>query len=264
MRNMKSEHLPPEPASPVGSETPKVKQVPKWITGCVVTCFVVGAGFLVYRQLYSAPATGDEIELKDGDVVPRSPGALARRFGAAMDGVRYNRNKDGAIVRAGDVEMRVTLAGATHAVSSLNIYYARNYLTKDQSDLLAARDRLLRDAATAKYVGVSKEQRAALKNIAWPNMQPTDLDRERMKQLWTTYAAAKSDTSQGAAQDELVDALKDIGDENLEKTRTLADHSCDQIADILSSDQIEKFKTMGQSRPSTSKKENLATTDSKG
>jgi hypothetical protein len=260
MRNMTTQNLPPEPPS----EERKVKQVPKWITGCVVSFFVIGAGVLVYRQLYSSPAVGEEIELKDGDVVPRSPGAFSRRFGQPTEGVHYNRNKDSAIVRAGDVEMRVSLPAPTHQPTDFSIYYARNYLTKDQSKALAARSRLLSDPATAKYVGVTKEQRAALKNVAWPNMQPSDADRDRMKGLWSDYVSAKSDVTQGNAQDAMIDALKQIGDANLEKTKALVDQRCDQINGILSAEQIEKFDKMGQSPPDASKKSNLAKVEAKG
>src|SRR6476619_6163593 len=100
MRNMISHNVPPVPASTevAATDTKKVKQVPKWVTGCVISIFVMGAGLLVYHQLYAEPAIGEEIELKDGDMVPRSPGALARRFAPVAEGVRYNRNKDAATV----------------------------------------------------------------------------------------------------------------------------------------------------------------------
>jgi hypothetical protein len=229
----------------------------------VISLFLIGAGMLVYRQLYSEPATGEEIELKDGDIVPRSPGALARRFAPPPEGVRYNRNKDSATVRAGDVEMRVTLPAPTHQPTEINLYYARNYLSKDQSDLLAARARLISDAATAKYIGLTKEQRKALKDVAWPNMQPSDADRERMKKLWLAYSGARNDPAQSTAEDALVDGLKAIGDENLEKTKQVAAQRCDQIAAILSAEQIEKFKSMGRAQPAAAKKDNLAKVDEK-
>ena len=258
MRNMTPQSQTPSE----GPSGPKnVKQVPKWITGCVISMFVVGAGFLMYRAWYSEPAAGDEIELKDGDIVPRSPGAMARRFAPPPEGVRFNHNKDSATVRAGDVELRVNLPAPKHEPSDFNIYYARNYMTPEQSKLFAARARLIMDAVTAKYIGVSPEQRKELKGIATPNMQATDADRERMKQLWATYAAANNDLAKGNAEDAMVDALKQIGEANLDRTRAAVTERCDKISSILSSDQIEKFNAMGKPNP---KKEAVAKVDAKG
>jgi hypothetical protein len=215
---------------------------------------------LMYRAWYSEPAAGDEIELKDGDMVPRSPGAMARRFAPPPEGVRFNRNKDSATVRAGDVEMRVTLPAPKHEATDFNIYYARNYMTPEQSKLFAARARLVMDAATAKYVGVSQEQRKELKSISVPNMQVSDADIELVKRLWASYASASNDVAKGTAEDALVDHLKDLGDANLEKTRAAVNERCDKISSILSSDQIEKFNTMGKS---SSKNQNVTKGDAK-
>jgi hypothetical protein len=264
MRNLTPQNpsSPPATTSDATLAPKKVKQVPKWITGCVISMFVVGAGFLMYHAWYSEPGAGDEIELKDGDIVPRSPGALARRFAPPAEGVHFNRNKDGATVRSGDVEMRVNLPGPKHEATDFNIYYARNYLTPEQSLLFAARGRLAVDAATAKYIGVSTEQRKELKGISMPNMQVSDDDRDHMKQLWTVYAAAPNDLAKGNAEDAMVDALKQIGDANLEKTRAVAAERCDKISSILSSDQIQKFKAMGKN-PSPARN-TVAKVDAKG
>lgn len=265
MRNMKPLNEPPmQPApSEAASEPPKVKQVPKWVTGCVISIFVIGCGMLVYRQWYSEPATGEAIELKDGDIVPRSPGALARQFAPPPEGVRYNRNKDGAVVRADDVEMRVNLPAPKHELSDLSIYYVRNYMTGQQSALFAAKTRIVVDNSTAKYVGASADQRKALKAIGWPNMAVSDADRERMKALWTDFVTAKTPAAQSTAEDAMVNALRDIGDANRDKTKAIVDARCDQITSILTADQIEKFKTMGQPK-SSAPKSTVAKVDAKG
>jgi hypothetical protein len=265
MRNMTTHTQPPVPApgSPPPSEPNKVKQVPKWVTGCVISIFVIGTGLLIYRQWYSEPATGEEIELKDGEIVPRSPGALARRFVPPAEGVRYNRNRDAANVRGGDVEMRVTLK---RDGAKFNAYYAAPvYMTEEQRELVLAASRLAMDASAAKYVGVSAEQRKTLRGLpsSTSNMpiELQDGDTQKLQSLWNAYASARNDEAQSAAQDAIVNALKEIGEANLQKTKASVEARCDKISTILSAAQIEKFKTMGQ--PQT-KKENLAKLDAKG
>jgi hypothetical protein len=266
MKNMTSSMKQPVvPAAPTPSaqqgNPASVKQVPKWLTFGVVSAFVIGSGALIVKQFYTQPDTGDEIDLKDGDYAPRSPAALARHFAPPPEGVRYNKNHDGAIVRAGDVEMRVSMPAPKHEATDFSIYYARNsYMTKQQNQVLAAAQRLVRDASAAQYVGVSKDQRKALKEIGWPTMKVSDGDRDRAKKLWADYAAAKGDVAQLNAQDALVAALKSIGEANAQATEAIVVERCKKVTSILSAGQLDKFNSMGQANAAP-KKENIAKAD---
>lgn len=241
---------------------PPVKPMPKWLTVGVVIVFALASSWLIWHQWNGAGSDGEKVVLEDGDMVPRGPAALARRFAPPPEGVKYNRNRDQATVRAGDVEMRVTLPGAKKKEIESSIYYARgDYMTPEQTKVLAARTRLATDSTAAKYAGVSKEQQKALKQIGWPAMQVSDADRAQMKGLWTAYANAQGAVAQSAAEKGIVEALKQMGDSKLEGTKALVAERCAQITGILSSEQLEKFQTMG--KPQASKQENVAVNGSK-
>jgi Spy/CpxP family protein refolding chaperone len=146
-------------------------------------------------------------------------------------------------VRAGEVVMFASKGPNDTDWNLRTLYNKSDLLPADQQAALVARMRLTADGAYAKFLKVSDEQIAKLKeipataSIAEMAMPPDDL--ARLKAAWAQYIAAqKSDNEQA-----VVKLLKELGVKNLAGTRAAITARADQIKAILTPEQIAPFKT---------------------
>jgi hypothetical protein len=218
-------------------------QVPRWVGVMVAVVLVggfVGGGALWALTQFMKPNPAELTEV-DAPIQARIA-AQIRAQPPPSDGITQPRPGTYQ-VRAGEVLMFATKP-ANAADWSLRCQYNKSDLVPvDQLAALTARLRLANDTVYAKFLKVTDDQIAKLKEIpAVSNVGEMVLspdDQARIKALWTQYIAApKPDLEQT-----IVKSLQEMGQRSLAPTRAAITARADKIKTILSAEQIAPFKT---------------------
>lgn len=205
------------------------------VLGVAVLAVAAPVGYFVWDRARQP----DPRELTD--VIPTS--AYLFGFGrpnrAPIDGIRQARNGT-YVARSGAYQLNATKDPKT-SDWTIRLTTTRNdLLTADQQAALAARFRLVADAAYAKSLSVSADQIKSLKAIpVGTSMEVAAPSEAQLKQLLDSYLSA---ANKAEAENAIVRAVGEIGAASVEATKKELAERADKIHAVLTEAQLKPFK----------------------
>ena len=110
----------------------------------------------------------------------------------------------------------------------------------DSRMLLRSLRVVLNDPNTDRLINLTQDQWKNLQAIEMPRMVISDDDRAQIERLWQDMDAA-SDAQKPAAQQKLLDGLRDVGDRSTEPTKKAWADAANQVKQILTTQQLAKL-----------------------
>jgi hypothetical protein len=210
-------------------EPKRVREIPAWLVSAVVLACAGGAAWFVWTNwLRSGPAERIVILDRgpDDGVKPAGPG-------------RFD-------VRSGSAGLTVTRTGGRDADLAFR-WVKQEYLSADEKETLTVVMRLVQDAAMAAAVQATPDQVARLKaNRARAKVQLAEPDRERLKELFLAYDAETDQAARRAAETKLIKALDAVAAQMEGAARRTAAERTAEAKKILTPEQFQRFKAIGQ------------------
>jgi Spy/CpxP family protein refolding chaperone len=167
-----------------------VRPIPWWLTALVIAIAVGGAAWFVHATFFDTQPRERIVVLEKG----------------ADDGVQ-KRGDNRWQVRAGNGWLGVEKDTAGNL--SLEFRFWRyDFLPADAMDTLVKVQRLVRDGAMARQIGLTPEQVTQLRDIrAQGKVELPPADAERLKALWSKYESSSDPKAKQAAELKLIRAL---------------------------------------------------------
>ena len=211
----------------------------------VFALLLVVGGLLAYAKLFAGPTESGELDV----------GTIPDRFRprVVMGNPAPPPVKDGVNKLAGNLyriqagEYAMTLAPTETTYAPIRLLVSRrDVVTQDQRLLI----RFCTDtgnAAVAKSLDVTPDQIKQLAPIRQQmngGMKISDADRNKLKDDWKAWNAAKDPAAKGAAQATLLASMKDIGNRSLDATKQQYADLAAQIRKVVSDQQLARFRQL--------------------
>jgi hypothetical protein len=173
---------------------------------------------------------------------------MTRLIATQPPGVRPIRS-DEWLVKAGNVQVRVkgTGAGGAKVDAAFTFAQQNQVFPADQLRLVRARGEILRDANVATVLGVTPDQREALRKAnARPDVVLSDADRAKVLELWTAYATAADGPPKTEAEKTLLAALDEAGKRAVEPSKAALAQKVQAVQGALTAEQWAKYGERGR------------------
>jgi Spy/CpxP family protein refolding chaperone len=204
------------------------RPIPWWLTGLVIALAVGGAAWFVHATFFDTRPRERIVVLEKG----------------ADDGVQ-KRGDNRWQVRAGNGWLGVEKDRAG-ALSLEFRFWRYDFLPADAMDTLVKIQRLVRDGAMAKQLGLAPQQVTQLRDIRTQGkVELPPADAERLKALWAGYEPLKDPKAKQAAELKLVRALDEIT-RRLEAPATQSGvERAERAKKVLTPEQWQQFDQAG-------------------
>jgi hypothetical protein len=121
-------------------------------------------------------------------------------------------------------------------------------IDEDTRVLVRSQRMLVQDPNAAKAIDLTPEQVEKLKALEPPRMVIDDADREKVIAFW--HAWEKADAAhKPAAQDEILNALRDVGQKSIEPTKKAWTDAAAAVKKTLTLQQMAKLAVYQESNP---------------
>jgi Spy/CpxP family protein refolding chaperone len=205
-----------------------VRPIPWWLTALVIALSVGGAAWFVYATFFDSRPRERIVVLEKG----------------ADDGVQ-KRGDNRWQVRAGNAWLGVDKDRAG-ALSFEFRFWRYDFLPADTMDTLVKVQRLVRDGAMAKQIGLTPQQLTQLRDIR--SQAKVDLptpEVDRLRGLWTSYEPIAEPKAKQAAELKLIRTLDEIT-RRLEGPATQsAVERAERAKQVLKPEQWQQFDQAG-------------------
>ena len=210
--------------------------------GGLLLCLLIGGGIIWFFMFGSSPRH------RTVEIDPKTQGMDLGR-GGPMYRAAPPRPRNGIIQTGSDTWQVLTPTGGMNvskdASGSYKIAYFFSAGVKpptDQVALMAARVRIVQDAAMAKEWGVTPEQVEKLKTVrGGSGLNPSAAERAAIEQFWMSYISAATDSARNDAQKKIADKLEEIAKANVDAAKKAYAERVDQVKSILTSEQVAKI-----------------------
>lgn len=221
------------------TDRPQTERFPlrAWLALMAMLVIIAAAGYLMYERVVgSSSYSRDLVEIAGSRRLPD--------FGAPRvvpDGIRpigSNMYR----VKAG--EGLLTISKRREAWNFNFSYDKPDLSNADEQAAFTARFRLTRDAAFAKSLNVTEDQIKKLRELPpREGMVVSEPDRQRVSKLFDEYLQTPQPREQQTAA--LVQALREVAERSLPATRQTLAQRVREIQEILTPEQITRFKRPG-------------------
>jgi hemoglobin-like flavoprotein len=121
-------------------------------------------------------------------------------------------------------------------------------IDEDTRVLVRSQRMLTQDPNAAKAIDLTPEQIDKLKAVEPPRIVIEDVDRQHVIALW--HAWEKVDTAhKPAAQEAILDALRDVGQKSIEPTKKAWTDAADAVKKTLTLQQMAKLAVYQENNP---------------
>ncbi|HEX3356135.1 MAG TPA: hypothetical protein VHS31_04050 [Tepidisphaeraceae bacterium] len=227
------------------STSDNFRKIPKWLTVLVVLFALGGGGWFVWSQ-FSGPREGVAFPI----------GAISDPWGGRgprqPPPPRQNQNTPGirsmgaglSRVQSGDFSMQLAPAVTSFAPLRMN-YPVDKLINADERALL----RLAIDASNPVFVKNLQLTDDQGKKLADIRKQPngivlSDADRDRLGKLWKAWNDAKDKPAKDAVQKDLLAAMTEVGNRDLDATRKQYQTLAAQVKQIVNDQQLMKYRQL--------------------
>ena len=204
------------------------RPIPLWLTILVIAAAIGGAAWFVRATFF--------------DSRPRERIVVLER--GADDGVQ-KRGENRWQVRAGNAWLGVDKDPAGKLALEFR-FWRYDFLPPDTMDTLVKVQRLVRDPAMAKQIGVTPDQLARLRDIrsqAKVDLPPADADH--LRGLWPAYESEKEPKAKQAAEIKLIRALNEVARRLEGPTAQSAVERAERARQALKPEQWQQFDKAG-------------------
>jgi hypothetical protein len=220
------------------------RQIPKWLTAIIIALVLAGGTWFVMSQ-FSGPREGVVFQIGSipdpwGGRGPRQPPPPRQNLN--IPGI-HSIGGNGYRIQSGDFFM--VLSQPPISALPVRLNYSKDMVSRDETALV----RLSAESANpviAKTLQLSDDQ---VKQLADVRKQSkgfimSDADRDRLGKLWKSWGDAKDKGAKDAVQKDLLAAISDVGNRNLDATRKGYQDLAAQIKKIITDQQLVKYRQL--------------------
>jgi hypothetical protein len=230
--------------TPQPTHAAQIPQTPKWVgwlaAGLILVTVLGIVGWVVWSYA-SGPKKSELVEVPpDFRRGVGATGTPRRQVVVNRDSVR-SRGNNSFLATSGEVLLSANKDPNSKEWNLVLNYSRPDVPTAQQTPILTARYRLTSDPKYAKSLKVTDDQVKKLQEIGpATNMALSAADQARIKQCWDAYIAA---SDKAGPEQELLKAMREVGNASLEATKKQIVDRCNQVQSILTPEQLAAFKT---------------------
>src|SRR4051812_648157 len=216
-----------------------------WALIVLLIVSLAAGGWFSWKKVFAGPSESAELD------VGTIPDRFRPRGFVATPQPPPSVNRDGihpigaSMFRVQNGEYFMTLAPTETSYAPLRLMIARRDVLTNDDRLLIRFCTDVANAAVAKSLDVTADQAKKLTVIRQQmngGMKISDDDRNKLRELWKNWNAAKDAGAKSAAETTLLASMKDVGTRSMEPTKQQYVDLAGQIRKIITDQQIARYR----------------------